>query len=229
MDKMEVLRAIQDLAASGELLEAEVQAAVEAGKQGETIRLPARRFALSEVLYYLGGAIIVLGIVVLIGQRWHTLSSVARILVSLGSGLVAYVMGVLAHYRLDTRRVSSAFYLVAAVVLPLGMAITFHEAGYDASHQGIQSIISFLLLVMFVITLLTVRRVVIGVAVFVYGPWFFFALTNNLFGRQPDIDLVRFHEYQLLATGLALWRWPCLVMRWIRESLCEGLAAYFMV
>lgn len=204
MDKTEVLQAIQELAAKGELLEAEVQVAVEAGKRGGAIRLPVRRFALSEVLYYLGGAIIVLGIVVLLGQNWHAFTKVTRVLVSLGSGLIAYIVGVLTQHRHDMRRLSSAFYLVAAAVLPMGLAITFHESGYDVGNQTILAMISFLLLTMFAVTLFTVRRAVVALAVFVYGSWFFFALTNHLFGQQPDLDLAAFHEYQVLVTGLAL-------------------------
>ena len=56
---------------------------------------------LSQILYLVGGIIIILGIVILIGQHWQGIGSVARVLVTLGMSIVFYISGVLLGQRTE--------------------------------------------------------------------------------------------------------------------------------
>lgn len=203
MDKVTVLQAVRALASKGELTEDELVGAFESGKSGNPIRLPHRRFGIAEVFYYIGGAIVFLGIAVLIGQQWPTLHWFVRILATFGSGLVAYMTATLLAQDERTRSVSVAFYLISALTLPLGLVVTFHEFGYDIASHAIQSAIAGILFVTYLLSLVAERKPVLGLFSIIFGTWLFFSLTNYLLGSYPEIRTLSFEEYRILFVGLS--------------------------
>src|SRR6185369_5327816 len=94
MDKHELLLEVHRLANAGQLTQAEVLSAM----TGQT--LPAedilkRRLSISEIMYYIGGGIIFLGIVILVDQNWDSFNTVLRIATTLGSCAAAFIVAIL--------------------------------------------------------------------------------------------------------------------------------------
>ena len=203
MAKLTVLEAIRSLAAAGEISESEVLAAARDGAGTSGAAAEDRRNRYSRVLFFIGGGVISIGIVALIGQVWNDLGPVMHVVVTLGSGLAAYTVGVLFSWHGRVGAAGPAFFLIAALVLPLGMAVAMDEAGLDPEKLGLQSLIALVLLGVFLATYLLFRNISLLVYVIGYGTWAFFALTEYIAGPSPRFDQETFIEYRILAVGLA--------------------------
>lgn len=84
---------------------------------------------LTRVLGFLGGTFVFAGVGVFIGLQWDAMNSAARVIATLGVGLVAFALGALARRDPRFERAATPFYLVAAVLEPVGMFVTFSEYG----------------------------------------------------------------------------------------------------
>lgn len=209
MDKMTLLDAVRDLAASGELTEAEIVAAVReaAGTPAAEIADRGRRY--SKLLYFIGGGVIFIGIVAFIAQVWDDLGSVMHVVVTLGAGLAAFTSGVLLSWHGKLGAAGPAFFLIAALVLPLGMAVALDEAGLDPEKLGLQSLMALVLLAAFLAVYRLFRASSLLVYAIVYATWAFFAITGFMAGPDPRFAKAEFFEYRILAVGLAF-----LVLGW---------------
>ncbi|MBI3255738.1 MAG: DUF2157 domain-containing protein [Candidatus Andersenbacteria bacterium] len=196
MEKADVLQSIRQLSQAGELSRQEVLQAMH-----ET-HAPSSR--ISEILYYIGGAIVCIGIAVLIGQNWEQLPGAARILSTLGVGVAAFVVAVLFSSRSEMGRVANAFWLVASVVFPIGLNVTFYQGGYITSTAGMQSVLFALLLAAWLLSYTVFRKMVLLLFAFVFGISFYYVFTSFLLGGRPIFDEPTFTEYRTLAVGLAL-------------------------
>src|SRR3989338_9364588 len=99
MDKNNLLNEIKKAAKAGLVSKAEV---VEAFDKAFSNSAKSSN-DLSRVLYYIGGLIVVLGISFLIFQNWEALNDISKILTTLGSGIVAYLIGLFVDRRSSVR------------------------------------------------------------------------------------------------------------------------------
>ena len=90
---------------------------------------PRGRNALVRVLGFLGGTFIFAGVGVFIALQWDSMNSAARVIVTLGTGLAAFVLAALARRDPRVERAATPLYLVAAVLEPIGMLVAFEEFG----------------------------------------------------------------------------------------------------
>ena len=200
MDKQNVLESVTVLAAAGDLSEAELNAAYLEGAGGDAVERHARY---STVLYFIGGGVVVMGIVALIAQIWDDLGSVMHVVVTLGPGLAAFTVGSLLSRRQSLGAAGAAFFLIAALVLPLGLAVTLDEAGVHPDHLEWQSLISIVLMGAFVAAYLLFRSNSLLLYAIAFATWAFFAITGWIAGPNPGFGEVEFFEYRALAVGLS--------------------------
>jgi len=200
MDKQSVLESVSTLVAAGELSEAELMAAYRGGAGGEVAE---RQTRYSTVLYFIGGGVVVIGIVALIAQIWNDLGSVMHVVVTLGSGLAAFTVGVLLSRRQTLGAAGPAFFLIAALVLPLGLAVTLDEAGFQPEHFAWQSLISLVLMGAFTAVYQLFRSNSLLLYAIGFATWAFFAITGWIAGPNPSFAEFEFIEYRVLAVGLS--------------------------
>ena len=202
MHKDELLKQIRSGAAQRLVTREEVAVAYDAGASVKTTDVTERRQAtISDVLYYVGGAIVFLGISVLIWQHWSKLNDATKILATLGSGIAAYLAGVFLSRNERLEVASRAFYFISALVSPLGLYVTFDVAGLDAGSHGIQSLISGILLLTFLLSYFIDRKTVFTIFNIIFGTWLFFSFTSFLVGSNPYFTW-KFSAYRVLCTGL---------------------------
>jgi hypothetical protein len=203
MDKVTLLAAVRELAAAGELTEAEILAAVReaAGTPAAEVAERTRRY--STVLYFIGGGVIFIGIVAFIAQVWNDLGPVMHVVVTLGAGLAAFTVGVLLSWHGRLGAAGPAFFLIAALVLPTGMAVALDEAGLHPEKLGLQSLMALVLLGAFLAVYRLFRAPGLLVYAIAYATWAFFAITGLLVGPDPRFAKEEFFEYRILAVGLA--------------------------
>jgi hypothetical protein len=200
MDKQCVLESVSALVSAGDINEAELTAAYREGAGGESID---RQTRYSTVLYFIGGGVVVIGLVALIAQVWDDLGSVMHVAVTLGSGMVAFTAGVLLSRRQWLGAAGPAFFLIAALVLPFGLAVTLDEAGFQPDRFGWQSLISLVLMGAFAAAYVLFRSNSLLLYAIGYATWAFFAITGWIAGPTPGLDDFEFFEYRALAVGLS--------------------------
>ena len=89
MDKQQLLSELNQMVQAGQISQTEVLSAFQ-GLEGEE----RRHVNLSQVMYYIGATIVFLGICVLVFQNWENFNSATKIVVTLGSAIAAYLVGV---------------------------------------------------------------------------------------------------------------------------------------
>ncbi|MEX2054790.1 MAG: DUF2157 domain-containing protein [Candidatus Andersenbacteria bacterium] len=204
MLKAEAINAVKSVAASNTLSETEVIAAYRSGRTHATASddVMHKRLGVVEILYAIGGAIVFLGIIILVSQNWNTLSDLTKITVTLGSGLAAYVVGLLFSRYKSLDAVSQAFYLISAVVMPIGLNVTFDIAGLNTGDFSLQTLITALLFAMFFASFIVFRKAIFILFSVIFGTWLFFSLTSWLVGTRPEFSELEFYEYRTLLVGL---------------------------
>lgn len=200
MDKPRVLESVSALVAEGNLSRAELLTAC---RRGDFVEIVERHTRYSNLLYFIGGGIVLMGVVGLIFQNWNDLGSAMRVVVSLGSGIVAFSAGVLLSRQERLGAAGPAFFLIAALALPFGLAVTLDEAGFQADQLLSQSLISGLLMGVFAAAYLLFRSNSLLVYAIVLATWAFFALTGWFAGPFPSLNHLEFFEYRAIAVGLS--------------------------
>lgn len=221
-DKGEILGQISDMAEKEILTRAEVVQAFEAGRLrnapggssvsavGAEPRLgvqhsqPAKkRIGVAEILFYIGGAVVFLGLAFMVGQNWKTLGAAPRLLLTLGAGIAAYYAGLALSRDEKTEMASPAFFLISALIMPVGLYVVFDSAGVKVSGYGYQVIISGIMLGVYLTSYYVFRRSLFVLFSILFGTWLFFSITSFLIMQGPQFDLEKFYLYRVVAAGLA--------------------------
>ena len=216
MTKEEALQVASSLGASGVLTRDELVSAFEEGAltRGDTpapvaSTAPASPrsgtgVGIAEVMYYLGGAVVVIGVATLIAQNWSSLSLLTKLLATLGSGAAAFAVGVVLARRSETEKIGPAFFLISALVTPIGLAVLMDGADWQAGSNASQSLNAVAMLAIFGAAFYLLRRMVLLIFTVIYGTWLFFGLTGLFRADASFGDSWRFDALRVLAAGSAL-------------------------
>lgn len=100
----------------------------QAGKQSSS--------GLSKLFGYIGGIFVFAGIGVFISMYWDDFGSAARVIVTLGTGLFAFAMGLVCLADKKYERAATPLFLMSSLLQPTGILVMLHEyaSGGDARH-----------------------------------------------------------------------------------------------
>jgi hypothetical protein len=158
LSKQQVLLEVKQMAEAGQLSREEVLAVLPIHNiEPDTLQ---HRLSLSEIMYYIGGAIVFLGIIVLAFQNWESFSSPVRVLLTLGSGVVAYVVAALLYRYENLKKISQAFLLIAGCLAPLGLNVAAKEAGMDIASDSFQTLVFLVLTTLYLGSLWFFRQAI---------------------------------------------------------------------
>lgn len=87
------------------------------------------RTVLVRVLGFLGGTFVFAGIGIFIALQWDAMGPAARVIATLGPGVSAFALALLAARDERVRQAVVPLLLVAAVIEPVGMSVAFEELG----------------------------------------------------------------------------------------------------
>lgn len=192
MTKDEILAQVTKLSSQGTLAKQEVVDAWNLGR--ETTRrdqFELTNLSIAEILYYIGGLIVILGLSVFFSQQWDVLTSVMRIVVTLGFSVLAFVAGVVLQKSNRSDKVYVPFYLIASVLLPLGMYVALYEQGVNLADPWIHVGVTLALTVYAVVAYLAFRSLLFLLFSIIFGTALYVTLTNqllpaNTYGRIED-------------------------------------------
>ena len=131
--KQDALQDIVSLAKHNQITLDEIKQALEAAP---AFASKPNSSVLSKLFGYIGGIFVFAGIGVFISMYWDDFGSAARVIVTLGVGLVAFIMAVacLADKRYD--KAATPLFIVASILQPMGIVVMLQEysSGGDARH-----------------------------------------------------------------------------------------------
>ena len=123
------------------------------------------------VFYYLGGTLVFAGLGIYIQTVWQDLTSLQRVLITLGPGFVAYLLGIVFARHPDLEKAATPAHLVAFVMQPTGLFVLLDEffEGDDAA-LGAMTVFGPLALQQF-LTFVNLRRpsLLLFTLLFTYG------------------------------------------------------------
>jgi hypothetical protein len=82
---------------------------------------------LQRVMIYIGGAFIFMGLCVYIGMIWDDLDPLSRVIISLGSGFVSFILGLFCLGDPRYSKAATPLFLIAAGLQPLGLFVFMDE------------------------------------------------------------------------------------------------------
>ena len=126
-DRTRALQDIVSLARQHGFSAAELSAA--AGSAPDQARETRGRDVLVRVLGFLGGTFVFAGIGVFIALQWEGMNSASRVVVTLGTGFVTFVLAMLSARDPRFVRATTPLLLMAAALEPTGMFVAFEEYG----------------------------------------------------------------------------------------------------
>jgi hypothetical protein len=88
-----------------------------------------RRGVMVRVLGFIGGTFIFAGIGVFIALQWESMNSAARVVITLGSGVSAFIAALLSAREARFDKATTPLFLMAAALQPTGMLVAFDEFG----------------------------------------------------------------------------------------------------
>jgi hypothetical protein len=202
LSKQQVLLEVKQMAEAGQLSREEVLAVLPIHNiEPDTLQ---HRLSLSEIMYYIGGAIVFLGIIVLAFQNWESFSSPVRVLLTLGSGVVAYVVAALLYRYENLKKISQAFFLIAGCLAPLGLNVAAKEAGMDIASDSFQTLVFLVLTTLFLGSLWFFRQAILLFFGIVFSTVLFHFLVNLVVGQNLlSENTEKIWQYRILVEGIA--------------------------
>lgn len=82
---------------------------------------------LQRIMIYIGGIFVFMGLCVYINMVWDDINAAARIIISLGSGLVAFILGMFTMDDAKFERATTPLFVIAAGLVPTGIFVFLHE------------------------------------------------------------------------------------------------------
>ncbi|NOS96527.1 MAG: DUF2157 domain-containing protein [Methylotenera sp.] len=91
---------------------------------------------LSKLFGYIGGIFVFAGIGVFISMYWDDFGSAARVIVTLGTGFVAFIMGLVCLADKKYERAATPLFLISSFLQPTGILVMLQEysSGGDVRH-----------------------------------------------------------------------------------------------
>ncbi|MFH1622180.1 MAG: DUF2157 domain-containing protein [Candidatus Omnitrophota bacterium] len=203
MKKEEIINQIKDSVKDKIITKKEIMEAYEAALEEKGKISISQHAKLSNILYYIGGIIIFLGIAIFIGQNWSYLNDISKISATLGAAVAAYIVGVLLSRYERLEPVAQAFFFISGLVAPLGLHVTFDLAGFELGEAGVQSIMAAILFITYIASFLLLKRTVFLIFSIIFGTWFYFSFLGYLIAGNVYFNTWRVFLYRMITVSLA--------------------------
>lgn len=135
MNKEELLQELSAKISVGEISREEVIGRLNLSPRAQqesdkgTKKFP--HFSVTKILYVLGAATVIIGIVIFVGQIWDDIGSFGRISVTLGLGLLIAAIGSVLLKQKPEDNIGPIFHFIGGMLIPGGAMVTLSEYNVD--------------------------------------------------------------------------------------------------
>lgn len=198
MNNEQLLRAVQAKITSGEMKREEVEQMLrnipQIGKKGWN-------FSITRMLYFIGAAIVIVGIIIFVAQIWKDIGSIGRITVTFGLGMLFALLGSILMKQKPNESIGSVFHTIGGVLIPGGSMVILSELnrGY-ASIWPVTLTIGVIFL--FYILLTTIhKRAILTFFAIANGTSFIYLLVESLL-QQGTYRIDDIYVYVTMVVGI---------------------------
>ena len=200
-----VLAQIVSLAREHQLTAGEIDAALAADGTPVPLKADATpgrgRAVIVRVLGYLGGTFVFAGIAAFIAVQWDAMNSAARVIITLGPGISACALAILASRDARFEKAAPPLFLIAAALEPTGMLVAFSEFGSGGDARWAALITAGVIAVQFAAVFAVMRQsMLLFLAVF-FGTLFWWTAFDLIGADDSGIALVLGLSLVLAAIG----------------------------
>ena len=157
---------------------------------------------LMKILYFIGGGIVFLGIAFWIGQEWSHFGAIAKILCTLGIAIAFFVSGVLLSQHKEHVTLSSVFFLISALLMPLGLGVTYDELDIKVNSYATGTQMGVILTAVFAGAYFLYKRNLLLFITLFFASCLFFILTDWIMSDSYLASDYKFDLYRLFFMGL---------------------------
>ena len=125
-DKDNALQQIVQIARAHGIDEDDIRRALRTSDAGAA-SAQVRTSVLTRVLAYLGGTFVFAGLGVFIAMHWEAMNFASRVVITLGSGIAAFVLALVALHDERYEKAATPLFLIAAFLQPAGLLVIFEE------------------------------------------------------------------------------------------------------
>lgn len=200
MDKNQLLALINQSLQSGVITHDEVVKAVTVGEY----KKEAVKLSTVNILYMIGGLILIVGIITLVYKFWGDLSSVVRILITLGLAISAHISGIILYTKGDKEKgIATVMQVISGVLAPVGIAVLLSEMHVVYSY-GLVASMAILLTVVYGLSLVLFRSVIFSFFTILFGTCAVYTSVGYILSLGgPITDVDKIYEYLTLVVGTA--------------------------
>ena len=128
---------------------------------------------LSKLFGYIGGIFVFAGLGIFISMYWADFGSAARVIITLGTGLIAFMMALACLSDARYERAATPLFLIAALLQPTGILVMLNEysSGGDARHGLL--FMAIYMLIQQAATFWAKQRTVLAFSAILFGSIFF--------------------------------------------------------
>lgn len=204
MNKEELLQELSQKVSSGEVSREEITSRLNLGlpevKEKKESSGWSPHFSVTKILYILGVAVVIIGIVIFFAQIWGDIGSFGRIAVTLGLGVVFAAIGsVLLKSKPDN--IGAVFHFVGGIFIPGGAWIMITElAGTAFPTHGTIALTYGILFVFYLLLTFAHKNFILTFFAIMNGTAFVYLLTQFLTSGLYVRDL---YAYLTIAVGIS--------------------------
>ncbi len=163
---------------------------------------PSNSLNLLKVFNYLGAALVFFGIAFFISANWFSLNPFLKIFTTLGSAITAYLLGVFLFLERKHEAAGAAFFMVSALLLPLGLYVTTDQLMVINHVDRVSAVIfTACFLVFFISHCLRPRALFLFFSI-LFATSFYLSFVS-LFLNQSIWYYAQLWDYLFLALGLS--------------------------
>jgi len=136
MNKEQLLQELSTKINSGEISRSEVAHTlnISTSQSGVVVgEKHASMFSVTKMLYVLGAAIVIIGVIIFVSQIWEDIGSFGRILVTLGLGGIFALIGSVLLKQKPEDNIGAVFHCIGGALIPSGAFVTLSELEIDMS------------------------------------------------------------------------------------------------
>ncbi len=178
-----------------------------------------------KIFNYIGGSLIFFGIAFFIGMNWYLLNDFVRIFSTLGSAIAAYIVGVLLHLNRKHEAASSAFFLISALVFPVGILVTLDI--YGSTHDLLKAsiVVSGTCFIIYLLSQLLSARTLFLLFTILFGSSLYFNLIDFIM-RYSTVIFMNLYEYNFIALGVSYIFLGCF-LKYGQHNILTGPLYFF--
>lgn len=158
------------------------------------------RINLQRIMYYIGGFIVILGIVIFVAQFWESMNQITKTGLTLTSAVSAYAIGYFFFANTQSKDFGHAFFVISVALFPLGVGTALDTLGISATKPEGASINAALLFIIFYASYWALKAAIFLPFSIIAASTLYFTFAFFLFKNTRPF--AHFSEYQVLILGI---------------------------